>query len=90
MNIVSEDWVKTRKKHYCIACNRRYPAGVKMHVQVISDGGEINRIYYCEECKKILDGLTREEKEELYEPFSDSFNEGALLETFPEKYEGKE
>ena len=57
MNFISQKIVKTNKNHTCWGCARLFLKGTMMQAVVSADGGEISRVYWCDDCKEILDSL---------------------------------
>jgi len=47
--------VKTRKPQWCAFCNRKFPTGSPMKVQVNKIEGEIGRVYSCKTCDTLID-----------------------------------
>ncbi len=46
--------VKTRKAHTCQGCGRRIEKGETVQADTLADGGEIYRLYHCDECQGYL------------------------------------
>lgn len=47
--------VKTRKEHKCVGCNRKFPEGTKMEINIYVMDDEIRNDYWCKTCSKYVD-----------------------------------
>ena len=54
MTKLKQKLVKTRKPYQCFACLDIFPIGSKMYCEVYAEGSDYNKIYCCEDCKRIM------------------------------------
>lgn len=72
MNIISQKIVKINKDHNCWGCMRLFPKGTEMQSVVAVDCGEINRVYWCDDCQEYINNMD-------YEDYRNGFSFGELL-----------
>lgn len=72
MSVIETKSVITRKDHTCWGCMRKFKPGERMEVVTCVDGGDIMRVYWCEDCQDFLGTLETWQTE-------DGFAEGDLL-----------
>lgn len=73
MDVLRENYVVTKKAHFCTGCGRLFPSGTKMRMQVISDRPDFYNSYLCETCQIIW-----KRHPEIHEFYQDDFRDEAL------------
>jgi len=72
--VISENSVKTRKIHSWFACERLFPVGTEMIVQVNVFDGDIGRVYICKTCESLFKKM----RDDLLDKQEGIFPEGCV------------